>query len=118
MHVERMAIGLPAGAVGALPVGDRRLPVGVPLRARRRRRENLGQELATPLAASFLGLLMVQSMQPAHGATETQAVGDAPATPSDAVSGGADAPMAQVPLRRCCQPQPRVRIQPLVAATA
>ena len=68
MHVERMATGLAAGAAGALPVGGLRLPGGVPLRARRRRREKLGQELATPLAASFLGLLMVQTLQPAQAA--------------------------------------------------
>src|SRR5215212_5664559 len=91
MHVERMAAGVAAGAAGALPVGGRRLPGGVPSRARRRRRENLGQELATPLAASFLGLLMVQSLQPAQAATGNLPAGGAPGAPPDAPLGMADA---------------------------
>src|SRR4051812_31196468 len=91
MHVEKMAAGVAAGAAGALPVGGLRLPGGVPLRARRRRREKLGQELATPLAASFLGLLMVQTLQPAQAATGTQPVGNASGAPPDAGLSMADA---------------------------
>src|SRR3954454_14871729 len=91
MRVERMAAGVAAGAAGALPVGGRRVPGGGRLRARRRRLENLGQELATPLAASFLGLLMVQSLQPAQAATGTQPAGGASGAPPDAPMGMADA---------------------------
>ena len=91
MHVERLTVGIPAGGP---PVGGGRLSSGAPLRARQRRRENLGQELATPLAASFLGLLMVQSLQPAHAAPAAQPGGDTPTMPDDAVAGGIDAPLA------------------------
>jgi hypothetical protein len=91
MHVERMAAGVAAGAAGALPVGGLRLPGGVPLRARRRRREKLGQELATPLAASFLGLLMVQTLQPAQAAAGTQPAGSAADAPPDPGLSVADA---------------------------
>ena len=38
--------------------------MGVPIRPRRRRRSLEGRELATPLAASFLGLLLVQTFRP------------------------------------------------------
>jgi Ca2+-binding RTX toxin-like protein len=91
MHVERMAAGVAAGAAGALPVGGLRLPGGVPLRARRRRREKPGQELATPLAASFLGLLMVQTLQPAQAAAGTQPAGSAADAPPDPGLSVADA---------------------------
>ena len=62
MRVERMAIGLPAGAVGAC----RSAIDGCRLACRCGRGADgarTGQELATPLAASFLGLLLVQGMQ-------------------------------------------------------
>ena len=90
MHVERMTVG---SFTGVPPVGRGRLSSGMPLRARRRR-EHLGQELATPLAASFLGLLMVQSLQSAHAAAASPSDGGAPATPADVVAGGVDAPLA------------------------
>src|SRR3954452_734889 len=91
MHFERMAAGGAAGAAAALPVGGLWLPGGVPLRARRRRREKLGQELATPLAASFLGLLMVQTLQPAQAAAGPQPAGSAVDAPPDPRLSVADA---------------------------
>ena len=46
---------------------------GVPIRPRRRRRPEIGQEMATPLAATFLSLLLVQNFLPAHAAGSNQA---------------------------------------------
>lgn len=59
--------GVRAGPPAALAAQPAR-PGGVPLRPRRRRRLEVGQELATPLAATFLGLLLVQNFLPAQAA--------------------------------------------------
>lgn len=58
----------------AAEVGPRMVPsVGVPPRARRRR-ARMASELATPLTASFLGLLLVHGLQPV-AAAETHLAG-------------------------------------------
>ena len=59
-----------------MPAGRAAKPAqagGVPIRPRRRRRPEIGQEMATPLAATFLGLLLVQNFLPAHAAGSNQA---------------------------------------------
>ena len=62
MQLENGSVGSgpPAALAAKAPQA-----VGVPIRPRRRRHA-VGQEMATPLAATFLGLLLVQNFLPAH----------------------------------------------------
>jgi hypothetical protein len=66
---------------------------GDPPRGARRKRSAEGRELATPLAASFLGLLLVHGLRPAAaGEPESPAQGDV--SPEERLSlGGRDLPV-------------------------
>ena len=68
-----------AGIIGGPPaalVAKAGQAEGVPIRPRRRRRLEIGQEMATPLAATFLGLLLVQNFLPAHAGSLGQSGSD------------------------------------------
>jgi hypothetical protein len=76
---------------GTAPAG--RIEAGFP-RARERRRRLAGRELATPLAASFLGLLLVHGLRPAAAAAADDAGSATPASPDTHRAGTDTAPVA------------------------
>ena len=72
------------------------LGTGVPLRPRRRDRREIAREATTPLAATFLGLLLVHNLLPAHA--EGQAGGSPGAdSPLPEPADGGDAVAAALP---------------------
>ena len=78
---------VPSGQAGVVQA----VGTGVPLRPRARRRQNLVQELATPVAATFLGLLLVENLHSALAAGPTRAHGpDAPEPNTSADEVGRD----------------------------